>query len=106
MSPDDILSTICRYFDIQPDDVKGRSRAQMISLPRKLVCYMVRQMLPMSFANIAHWLGQRDHSTIVYYIKDIEAKLPNDPILQNYCDKIRAHLEQLQPFEEIAERHV
>jgi chromosomal replication initiator protein len=106
MSPDDILATTCRYFSVQADDVHGRSRTQKISVPRKLACYFIRQMLPMSFEDIGNWLGMRDHSTIIYYIRDIEAKLPDDPILRTYHDEIQVALMQRQPFEEVGERHV
>lgn len=97
MSPDDILDVTCRYFSIEPEAIKGRSRAQKISVPRKLACYMVRQMLPLSFEDIGNWLGLRDHSTIMYYIKDVESKLPTDPLLKKYHGEIVAHLMQHNP---------
>jgi chromosomal replication initiator protein len=97
MSPDDILAVTCHYFSITPDDVKGRSRAQKVSVPRKLACYMIRQMLPLSFEDIGNWLGLRDHSTIIYYIKDVESKLPTDPLLQKFYHEIVAYLMQHNP---------
>lgn len=97
MSPDDILAVTCRYFSIKPEDVKGRSRTQKVSVPRKLACYMVRQMLPLSYEDIGDWLGQRDHSTIIYYIKDVEGKLPTDPLLQKFYHEIVAYLMHHNP---------
>ena len=89
MSIDHILETVAKYFQITTEDIRGRSRVQKISVPRKLACYIIRKMMPLlSYEDIANDLGLRDHSTILYYVKDVNRKIKTDPILMSYLAKI------------------
>jgi hypothetical protein len=42
----------------------------------------------LSYEDIANDLGLRDHSTILYYVKDVNRKIKTDPILMSYLAKI------------------
>lgn len=89
MSIDHILETVAKHFEITTEDIRGRSRVQKISVPRKLACYIIRKILPLlSYEDIANDLGLRDHSTIIYYVKDVNCRIKTDPILMSYLAKI------------------
>ena len=94
MAIDNIMRIVAEYFGVTVEDLKGRSRAQSVSVPRKLACYVIKHTLPMSYEDLGSFMGLRDHSTVMYYISDVRAKLPTTPMYQQHLRAIDALLEQ------------
>lgn len=94
MAIDNIMRIVAEYFGVTIEDLKGRSRAQSVSVPRKLACYVIKHTLPMSYEDLGTFMGLRDHSTVMYYIADVKAKLPDTPMYQQHLRAIDALLEQ------------
>ena len=99
MTPDEILDIVCQYFRVSVEDIKGRGRSQQISVPRKVACFVLRNNLPLSYEDIGDFMGLRDHSTIMYAVRDVEKKLPSNPMLQKYLREIMPHINPPQDDE-------
>lgn len=68
-----IVSSIAEYFGIRPCDILGRSQTKECSFPRQLAIYFCRKKLNLTYQKIGD-IFQRDHSTIISAIKNIEEK--------------------------------
>lgn len=76
VTPKLIIDQTANYFDIKSSDLVGTKRDKQIAVPRQIVMYIMREELGMSYPQIAHTLGKRDHTTIMHGAKKIE-KLVN-----------------------------
>ena len=66
LSPDLILSAVARYYKLSEEQLVGRSRARLVSVPRQLAMYLIREETDSSLPQIGQLLGGRDHTTIMH----------------------------------------
>ena len=67
-----IIDEVSRYYEVSPQDVKGPRRTSQVSSARQVSIYIVREITGMSMEAIGAEFGGRDHSTIVYALKQVE----------------------------------
>lgn len=66
---EDILRTmqmICNVYDVELDDVRGKSRQRFLVNVRVVIAGVLRSEYNLTFTEIGNFLN-RDHSTITYY---------------------------------------
>lgn len=91
-----IISDVAEIYNVSAEDIRSNKRSSQISMARKVAIYVVREITQMSLVAIGHEFGDRDHSTIVYSINNIESNLKKDKNLKQIVDdcikniKIRA----------------
>ncbi len=66
LAPNDIIGHVARYFGLDVEQVKGRSRKRDIARPRQIAMYLIREETDASLPQIGDLLDGRDHSTILY----------------------------------------
>jgi chromosomal replication initiator protein len=66
VSPERILATVAGHYNLSEEQLTGRSRARMVSVPRQLCMYLIREETKASFPQIGKLLGGRDHTTILH----------------------------------------
>ncbi len=81
LSPKQIIERTAAFYDIKVTDLTGAKRDKDIVVPRQIAMYIMRRELGMSFPQIAHSLGGRDHTTVMHGVRKIN-KLAgsNEPI--------------------------
>lgn len=83
-----IITEVARTCSVTPQDIRSTKRAAQISSARQAAVYIVRDITQMSMSAIGAEFGGRDHSTIVYAIQQVEAKMQSNP-------KYRAMIEDI-----------
>ena len=78
LSPDLILSAVARYYKLSEEQLVGRSRARVVSVPRQLAMYLIREETGSSLPQIGQLLGGRDHSTIMHGCSKISTQIEMD----------------------------
>ncbi|WP_430591819.1 chromosomal replication initiator protein DnaA [Humidisolicoccus flavus] len=73
ISPSDIISHTAAYFKLSVDDLYGSSRSQTVAQARQIAMYLCREMTSLSLPKIGQLFGNRDHTTVMYANKKIEA---------------------------------
>ena len=62
---------------------------------------MMRQVLPISYEDIGTWMGLRDHSTIMYCVRDVEKRAKSSTMMQLHLRAIELLMQEqhagLQP---------
>ncbi len=91
---DDIIKTICSYYDIKQSHLKGPSRTDNVALPRQVAMYLLRTELGLKHAEIAYLLKRKDHTTIIHGVEKINRLLVKDPIFKQELDRIRLSLRE------------
>ena len=83
-----IIDEVARTFGITSDDIRSSKRNSNISNARQIAIYAVRKITDLSMNLIGEEFGNRDHSTIVYAIKQIEKNMTKDPKLKATVEDI------------------
>ncbi|MDQ2995430.1 MAG: hypothetical protein M3R61_00010 [Chloroflexota bacterium] len=80
MKPRDLIAHVARAFDVRVADLTGRSRMSAIVEARQVACWVLRRACPaLALADIGRLL-HRDHTTVIYSLKQVEQRLDIDPV--------------------------
>ena len=78
---DKIIEEVARTFSgnvpggITPEDIRSKKRNANISMARQVSIYIAREITNMSMVEIGQTFGGRDHSTVVYAIRQAEQNI-------------------------------
>lgn len=76
LSPEGILETVSEIFDLDKEDILGKSQTKEIVFPRQLTMYLLRNKLKMPYLKIGK-LFSKDHSTVISSVKHITQGVKN-----------------------------
>ncbi|MBP9760794.1 MAG: chromosomal replication initiator protein DnaA [Candidatus Magasanikbacteria bacterium] len=92
VTPRQIISTVGSFYDIEIDQITGKSREKKISLPRQIIMYLLRTELQMSYPAIGNELGGRDHTTAIHAQTKIEELFKEDMKIKQDIELIKQQL--------------
>lgn len=92
VTPKHIIQTVATFFDVDLDEIAGKSREQRLAFPRQIIMYLLREELKYSFPAIGQELGGRDHTTAIHACAKIGKGLENDQKLKQDLEHIRQRL--------------
>jgi len=78
ITPNDVIHTVCSYYNIKQTTIKSTVRSDAIALPRQVVMYILRKELHMKLKDIALLLRRKDHTTVMHGSDKIEALCMKD----------------------------
>jgi len=87
-----VKKVVADHFHLDVDQLAARTRAHSIVLPRQLAMYVARELLAMSYPEIARHFGGKDHTTVIHACTRIKQKLEVDPHLQAVVNELTANL--------------
>lgn len=73
-----IIEEVAKTYAVSPDDIKSNKRSANISNARQVCAYAIREITQMSQNEIGESLGNKNHSTVTYYIKTVQEKIETD----------------------------
>jgi chromosomal replication initiator protein len=77
VTPTAILFAVGRYYGVNPDELKGKSRHKQIVVPRQIAMYLVREDAHLSTPDIGRLLN-RDHTTVLHALKQVANDIARD----------------------------
>ncbi len=86
---DFIIETVCIYFRTSRLQVLSKSRRRQAVYPRQIIQYFAREYTGMSFADIGHQVGGKDHATALYSGNVINNLIDTEKKVLGDIDKIR-----------------
>jgi chromosomal replication initiator protein len=72
-----IIKEVAGYFELEPEDVIGRSQQRECVLPRQVAMFLCREKLKLPYTKIGE-LFSRDHSTVMSSVKLIKKGVENN----------------------------
>ena len=90
---DKIISEVANIYGVSADDMRSNKRSSVVSAARKIAIFIVRAVTGMSLTDIGKEFGNRDHSTIVYAIKNVEDNIQKDESLKGLIDDIMKNVQ-------------
>lgn len=77
-----IVKTVCTRLGVEVNQLAGSSRHKFLVLARSLSVYLAREMTTMSYPEIAHAMGRKNHSTVITADQRLRRQIADDqPIM-------------------------
>lgn len=89
LKTNDIIKTVCKYYDIKKDILLGTKRNKEIVLPRQILIYLLREELDLPYKSIAREIGGKDHTTIIHNYNKIKKLLIEDNLTEQSISELR-----------------
>jgi chromosomal replication initiator protein len=77
VTPTAILFAVGRYYGVNSDELKGKSRHKQIVVPRQIAMYLLREDAHLSTPDIGRLLN-RDHTTVLHALKQVANDIARD----------------------------
>ncbi len=82
-----IISEVARTYNVSEDDILSLRRTQSLALARQVAMYIARETTGLSYKQIGDAFG-RDHTTVLYNVRQIENFLTDKPYEKEMVDDI------------------
>ena len=91
-TPEAILDYICKYYSLEDAVIRGQQRIRDAVQARQIAMYLIRNMTNLSLDDIGKVFDNRDHSTVLYSIQQVEKKMKRDPVFAETVKEIKANI--------------
>lgn len=88
LTVDDIIETVCSFYDVTPAMVNSRSRKKNVVVARQVATYLAQKHTKMPSNRIGQLMGGRDHSTVIYSCAQVEQRLKEDKAFKDELKSI------------------
>jgi chromosomal replication initiator protein len=92
VSVEKVQETVSVRFGLSVHDLISHRRGRDLSYPRQLAMYLSRTIAEESFGRIGDKFGGRDHSTVMYAVRSIEARRKSEPAVEQMLSGIESDL--------------
>ena len=89
---DVIIDEVCKFYNIEPDSLRGQGRTKDISLARQIAMYQIRRTTNLSLKEIGREFEGRDHTTVLHSIERIEKMVKESPETAEIIKDITANI--------------
>jgi len=91
-TPEVILEYICKYYALDEALIRGQQRVREAVGARQIAMYLIRSMTNLSVVDIGKIFDNRDHSTVLYSIQQVEKKMKKDPSFAETVKEIKTNI--------------
>ena len=91
-TPEVILEYICKYYALDEGLIRGQQRVREAVAARQIAMYLIRSMTNLSVVDIGKIFDNRDHSTVLYSIQQVEKKMKQDPSFAETVKEIKTNI--------------
>lgn len=95
ISIETVQETVSGRLGVRVVDMTSHRRGREISFPRQIAMYLSRTVAEASFTRIGEKFGGRDHSTVMYAVRLIEARRSSEPSIDQILAGIESELRQI-----------
>lgn len=88
VNPQDIIKSVCIYYNIKQSHLKGASRTSKIALARQVAMYLLRKELGMNLEEVAYTIKRKDHTTVIHAVNKVESMKIKDTSFKEELDLI------------------
>lgn len=91
-TPETILEYLCKYYGLEESIIRGQQRIRDAVAARQIAMYLIRSMTNLSLDEIGKVFDNRDHSTVLYSIKQVEKQMKKNPSFAETVKEIKTNI--------------
>ena len=92
---DKIISEAAKIYNVDPDEIRSPKRNSPVSSARKVAIYVIQEITGLPYETIGQEFSGRDHSTVVYAIKNGKEMMAKDSnfrsVIEDLIKNIKAN---------------
>ena len=92
---DKIISEAAKIYNVDPDEIRSPKRNSPVSSARKVAIYVIQEITGLPYETIGQEFSGRDHSTVVYAIKNVKDMMAKDSnfrsVIEDLIKNIKAN---------------
>ena len=89
---DNIQQAVAEYYNLKLSDMTSKSRKGPIVYARQVAMYLAKELTQKSLPEIAEFFGKRDHTTVMYACRKIQAARNTDEGLKHEINILEQRL--------------
>lgn len=89
-----IKRVVALSYGINPKHMASPSRCRRHAWPRQVAMYLAREMTDKSLCHLAQLFGKRDHTTVIYALRQVEKRMAEIPVFREDVEALREGLTQ------------
>ena len=89
VTPELIIQIVAEHYGITTNDIISDKRNKEYVIPRQIAMYLCREMTATRLKVIGQYLGNRDHSTILYGCEKISKEIERDMATRNTVEVLK-----------------
>ncbi|MEA2077515.1 MAG: chromosomal replication initiator protein DnaA [Candidatus Marinimicrobia bacterium] len=93
ISIDTVQKVVTRYYKVTENEIIGKGRRKEVALARQVMMYLCREMCNASLKTIGLRLGGRDHTTVMYGVREIGKRTRNNEAFKKEVALITQQIE-------------
>lgn len=75
---DQIQQMVAAHYRLRTEELKSKSNARQIAVPRQVAMYLCKRLTKHSFPEIGREFGGKHHTTVIHSVEKIETLVKND----------------------------
>ena len=87
----DIIKAVARHYGLKVTDIKSKSNARQIVIPRQVAMYLCKRLTDLSFPEIGKLFNDKHHSTVMYSVDKVAEMRKGDPDLDRTLQTFEHH---------------
>jgi chromosomal replication initiator protein len=93
ISMETIQKTVCEFFEVPLEKLKGSTRKRPIVQARQLSMFFAKQYTNNSLKSIGGHFGGRDHSTVIHSCQAVRDQIDTDGDFRDAVEELRKRIE-------------
>jgi chromosomal replication initiator protein len=89
---EDIIKIVSNHYNVEPEEVTGKSRKQEIALARQVAMYIMKRTMNHSLEHIGTVFGGRNHTTAMHSVNNITERVEKDNILSKDINALKKEM--------------
>lgn len=85
---DKIISEAAKIYNVDPDEIRSPKRNSPVSSARKVAIYVIQEITGLPYETIGQEFSGRDHSTVVYAIKNVKEMMAKDSSFRSVIEDL------------------
>ena len=91
---DEIQKAVCEHYRLKQTDLLSERRTRAIARPRQVAMFLTKALTTRSYPDIGRRFGNRDHTTVLHAVRQIEKLKAEDPALAADVDALTRKLRE------------
>ena len=88
-----IQKVVADYYKVTVDDLRARSNARQVLVPRQVAMYLCKRFTKKSFPEIARQFGGKHHTTVIHSVEKIDRLFGSDREMEATIRRLSSSLE-------------
>jgi len=90
-----IIEGLRKHYDYNLQDMRSKNRNKELAFVRQVAMYLMKKMTDKSLRDIGHFLGGRNHATVMHALYKIESCLERDPDFLHKIKRIESDIKEV-----------